>query len=489
VRPRTGLRLRLLIALVVTSVLTLAAAAVVLLNPLQERLREQSLDGLRVAALSARPEIQDALRNRRDDPAALQARANRLRTRADARVLIIDDRGELLYDTEFVPPVDSPNGPRSVALRALINQETDTRIAGDEASVAVRLFPRRRPTAVLVARKQLTDVADTVDQVQTAFVAAAAVGLIVAFALAVALSTTLSRRLGKLREVALRITAEGPGAATPLDETRDEVGDLARALARMQEELARQEAARRSFVATASHELRTPLTMLQGTMELLEEDLADGRLDVGDAQAQVASARRELRRLSTLAAELLDLSRLDAAVPLRSEAVELGELARAVVAEFALRAEERGAVLEAERPAGPCWALGDPDAIARVARILIDNALRYGPSGGMVRITARADARAATMTVADHGPGIPPEEADLIFERFHRGVAPPGEGGFGLGLAIGRELAERMGGTLRLAGVGPPGAVFVLALPRPARPATLPEEDRGPDRVGVRGER
>ena len=111
----------------------------------------------------------------------------------------------------------------------------------------------------------------------------------------------------------------------PHDERRDEVGDLARALARMQEELRRQEAARRAFVSTASHELRTPLTMLQGTMELLEEDLRDGQIDELDALRQVDTARRQLDRLSTLAGELLDLSRLDAAVPLRAEPVELGE--------------------------------------------------------------------------------------------------------------------------------------------------------------------
>ena len=109
----------------------------------------------------------------------------------------------------------------------------------------------------------------------------------------------------------------------------------------MQEELRRQESARRAFVSTASHELRTPLTMLQGTMELLEEDLRAGRLDELDALRQVDNARRELDRLSALAGELLDLSRLDAAVPLRSEPVELGELARAVAAEFELRARER----------------------------------------------------------------------------------------------------------------------------------------------------
>jgi signal transduction histidine kinase len=237
----------------------------------------------------------------------------------------------------------------------------------------------------------------------------------------------------------------------------------------MQEELRRQEAARRSFVATASHELRTPLTMLQGTMELLEEDLRDGG-DLDDAQEQVASARRELLRLSALAGELLDLSRLDAAVQLRSEPVELGELARAVAAEFELRARDAGAAIDVVPPADACWGRGDPDAVARVVRILLDNALRYGARGGPIRLETTCEDGAAAICVADRGPGIPEEERERIFERFHRGRAASSAGGFGLGLAIGRELAERMGGRLRLADA-PAGARFVLTLPvaAPAR--------------------
>ena len=299
---------------------------------------------------------------------------------------------------------------------------------------------------------------------RNALLAAAGVGLLVAVALAVALASTLLRRLGRLRAAALRISAEGPTVSMPRDTGHDEVGDLARALGRMQEELRRQESARRAFVATASHELRTPLTMLQGTMELLEEDLDEGRPDVTDAQRQVATARRELQRLSTLAEELLDLSRLDAAVALRSEAVELGELARAVAAEFGLRAGERDIAIEVVPPDGPCWGRGDPDAVARVVRILIDNALRYG-DGEPIRVTA-AEGANATVEVADRGPGVPPEERERIFERFYRGRARGSEGGFGLGLAIGRELAERMGGTLTLADRPGGGTRFMLSLPR-----------------------
>ena len=282
-----------------------------------------------------------------------------------------------------------------------------------------------------------------------------------------ALASTLLRRLGRLRAAALRISAEGPTVSMPRDEGHDEVGDLARALGGMQEDLRRQESARRAFVATASHELRTPLTMLQGTMELLEEDLHEGQLDLTDAQRQVATARRELLRLSTLAEELLDLSRLDAAVAMRSEAVELGELARAVAAEFGLRAGEREIALEVVPPTGACWGRGDPDAVARVVRILIDNALRYG-GGEPIRVTAAEGAGVATVEVADRGQGIPEEERERIFERFYRGRGRGSEGGFGLGLAIGQR-ARRAHGRQRHA-VRPARRRHALRALAPAQP-------------------
>jgi signal transduction histidine kinase len=233
----------------------------------------------------------------------------------------------------------------------------------------------------------------------------------------------------------------------------------------MQRELRRQEAARRSFVATASHELRTPLTSLQGTLELLQEDLHDGRLDYADAERQVAGAQVELRRLARLASELLDLSRLDAAIPLREEPVELGELCRAVAAEFELRARDGGVELDVTTPPGPCWGRGDPGAVARALRILLDNALRYSPDDGMVQVVPAYRGEHATVEISDEGPGVHPADRERIFERFERGSAASGEGGFGLGLAIGRELARKMGGDLVLANGSRPGARFVLTLP------------------------
>ena len=482
--PR-GLRPRLLLALLLTSAVTLGIAATVLLSPLPDRLREQSATNQRVAVAASRERFEKALRDLGDDPLAVQQAAEELRQRTDGRVLVVDPVQPTslpIYDTSTGA---SRRGATLVALRTLRTLTTTTEIQGDDVRIGVRLFGDNGVAGVLVVERRLTEVTTAIDQVRNALLAAGAVGLLVAVALAVALSSTLLRRLGRLRTAAVRISQEGIADA-PLqhDSGRDEVGDLARAFGRMQEELRRQEQARRSFVATASHELRTPLTMLQGTMELLEEDLADGRLDIADAQTQVARARRELLRLSSLAGVLLDLSRLDASVPLRSEPVELGELARAVAAEFALRADEREVELDVVPPESPSWSRGDPDAVARVVRILLDNALRYAPRGEPIRLTAGCAAGRAHVEVSDRGPGVHPAEREQIFERFQRGRTASAEAGFGLGLAIGRELAERMGGSLALAGEDGEGTRFRLELPA-AEAGPEPAPEPGPEPAGA----
>ena len=496
-RPRLrlwgGLRGRLLLALVLTSMVTLGVAAAVVLSPLQQRLRDQSIESLRAAVLAARPRFEDALAQRGEvnRELALSGQAFELSDQTAGRVLVTD-LALTPADNEESPPgflADSESGPPPrqaflAAVRTINRQETVLDVRGDDVAIGVPLYHDGGVVGVVVARRRLTEVANAVEEVRKALLAAAGVGLLVAVALAAALASTLLRRLGRLRAAALRISAEGPTGSMPRDAGHDEVGDLARALGGMQEDLRRQESARRAFVATASHELRTPLTMLQGTMELLEEDLHDGQVDLADAQRQVATARRELLRLSTLAEELLDLSRLDAAVAMRSEAVELGELARAVAAEFGLRAGEREIALEVVPPTGACWGRGDPDAVARVVRILIDNALRYG-GGEPIRVTAAEGAGAATVEVADRGGGVPAEERERVFERFYRGRGRGAEGGFGLGLAIGRELAERMGGTVTLADRPGGGTRFVLSLPRSPGGGGEPAPERTPDQDPV----
>jgi signal transduction histidine kinase len=326
---------------------------------------------------------------------------------------------------------------------------------------------------VLAVRRPIDEIPAAVHAVRTAFVFAALAGLGLTLLLAIPLSGKLVWRLRRLRQAALELAQGSPAVTVPEDRARDEVGDLARTFALMQRQLQRQEEARRAFVATASHELRTPLTSLDGMLELLDEDLGSGDPDLDDARSLLARARAQSRRLGRLASDLLDLSRIDAQVQLRSEPVELGELSRAVLAEFELGTSEYQIQTVLDDAEGSVWALADPGSVAQILRILLDNAVRVSPPGAEIRVRMRGG-QSAALSVCDQGPGVAEEERELIFERFQRGRAAGGRAGFGLGLAIGRELARRMGGELVLEPNGQLGATFTLRLPV----ATAPEADR-----------
>jgi signal transduction histidine kinase len=333
-------------------------------------------------------------------------------------------------------------------------------------------FTADRLPFVLAVRRPAGEIGQAAHVVQTAFITAALSGLALTIMLGIPLSGRIVRRLRRLRQSALELARTGPAVEVPVDRVRDEVGDLARTFAIMQGRLRHQEEARRAFVATASHELRTPLASLDGMLELLDEDLRGETPDLEDAQALLVRARIQSRRLARLAADLLDLSRIDAEVHLRSEPVELGELSRAVLAEFELGTAERGIVTSLLDAGGSVWVLGDPGSLARILRILLDNAVRVSAHGQEVQVELVRDPE-PLLRVRDQGPGVADDEREQIFARFHRGRDTTGEAGFGLGLAIGRELAERMGGTLELEADSGPGASFVLRLPR----ARAPEAD------------
>jgi signal transduction histidine kinase len=460
-RASFGLRGRVVLALMATSVLTLAVAAFALLSPLERRLRNDQIETLTQSAVEARLTLSllDSDELTAGSVAVTQA-TREIARRAHAQAVVVDARGRVLAQTERDPTDHLVDARRAIAEGTRVRQ-----IVGDgsetEARVALPMRADGRTFAVAL-RRPLDDVHTAVAVVRRAMVTAALVALAVALVTGIGLAGRLVRRLRAVRDTALRVARLGPVVDITPDQARDEVGDLSRALAVMQERLREQEAARRTFVSTASHELRTPLTSLQLMLELLREELATGRLDAGEVGEQVARASQLTTRLGGLAAQLLDLSRLDAGLPLRRELIDLRETCRAVIAEFSARARQsdRRIELGGERA---LWAIADPVGVAQVVRVLLDNALHFAPPGTAIEVELTSKPHSCAVRVHDRGPGVPPAEREQIFERFRRGSQTGGERGFGLGLAIARETARRMDGDVVLADAGD-GGRFELRL-------------------------
>jgi signal transduction histidine kinase len=456
-----GLRPRFVAGLLVTSAATLAAAALFLLPPLEHRLRSDQVASLAATAQAARASFVEIRRaEARPGSPALRRIVEALERRTGARAAVVDRTGLVLADS-------SPARTRFDAARSALRSGSTVRGIGSspdgpmaEVAAPMKLAGGR---AALVLREPVQAVSAAA-VVRRAFTVAAVIGLAVALLVGMGIASTLSRRLRRLYEAVGRVGVGGLEQDVPNDDARDEVGALTRAFVAMQRRLRRQEDARRAFVATASHELRTPIASLAAVLELTEDDLQRDPPRVAEARDGVARARGQSERLAGLARDLLDLSRLDADVTLRREPVDLVELCRAVTSEFADRARERRLALHLDGAAEGSPVLADPLGVARIVRTLLENALRYTPDGGAITVAVGHHGPEVLVSVADSGPGVRQEERELIFERFKRGSAGQGVAGFGLGLAIGRELARRMGGDLRL-GDAAGGACFELTLP------------------------
>ena len=256
------------------------------------------------------------------------------------------------------------------------------------------------------------------------------------------------------------------------DDSLDELGELARAFDRMRLRLAQLDDARREFIANASHELRTPLFSLGGFLELMDDEDLDE-----DTRAEFLAAMREqVARLTRLATDLLDLSRLDAGrIRIERQEFDLEPLAHTVADEFSPVALANDHSLEVVSGNGSVPALGDPERVLQIGRLLVENAIVHTPPGTPVRLRVYDGDGRAVLSVEDQGPGIPEGAGEQVFERFYRAEGGRSSGS-GLGLAIARELAVLMGGTIEVDS-RPGRTVFSLALPVPEEPGTQEGKD------------
>jgi signal transduction histidine kinase len=432
-----GARLSLALALVVAAALAVVYVGVV--PSLQQSLVKSKEAELRRAArhLPEQVDINNAF------PADVAA------TAANARVVVYQI---LISRPSFLAmPIYADSnrvGSKDVLEDAFASRaaRTGTLTSGtvtrDGVKFAEAAFPARGFVYLISA--PLHDSLGNVALVRRRILVVGLLALLAAVVVGYGAATLFARRIRRLEQAAEAIAA-GDFGTPVVDPGRDELGQLAAAFERMRGQLGQLEHARREFIANASHELRTPLFSLGGFLELL----ADEDLDEETKREFMTTMREQVDRLTRLATDLLDLSRLDAGrVRVELVPVDLGETVATLCDEFRAVAQAGGHRLEGD--AGEAPALADEERALQIGRMLVENALVHTPPGTSVRVRSESGDEYAALIVEDDGPGVPPEHAEQVFERFYRVEGGSVASGSGLGLAIARELAELMGGAVVL---------------------------------------
>jgi two-component system, OmpR family, sensor kinase len=325
---------------------------------------------------------------------------------------------------------------------------------------------------VLIVAVSLDDVNATLQRLLRVELLIAAGVLVVLAVAAFWLLRTGLRPLERISEVAGTIAQGELDVRVSPAEERSEIGRLGLALNGMLERLEdafarrdRSEAQLRRFVSSASHELRTPLTSIRGYAALLRRG---ARHDPEDLEKSISRIESEATRMSGLIDDLLQLARLDEQRPQARTRIDLGVIAREAADDARARDPGRSITVDA---GGPVVVIGDEPRLRQIAANLLENARVHTPADAAVRIEVGVRDQMAVLAVSDTGPGIEPEQAAHVFERFYR-ATPPGSGdtaprtnGSGLGLAIVQTIAEAHGGAASVTSQPGKGSRFEITLP------------------------
>ena len=461
-----GARLRSLrnkLALLFSGIVLLALGLVFFLvvPQLRSSLEDQQLDDLERAARATGAQLERA--QERAIPAAdLDELVRAVADAAGAQVTLL---GVQVGDNVLFYPISDSQAQRleelpdeaaaeAFATGGSVRLTTD--FEGTESAQVAQPLPGLRPWIAVYSRS-LEDVSETVALIRRRVLLAGAGALFVALLGGYLVAGRLARRVQRLEHAAEEVAGGRFVPPLPVD-AEDELGQLTRAFNEMQGKLERVDRARREFIANASHELRTPIFSLGGFVELLRDE----ELDVHTREEFLQAVAEQVERLQKLATDLLDLSRLDAgSLELAPESVDVTALAGSVASEFVPALDAHGSKLEIALAPGRVEAVCDPDRVAQIMRILLDNALRHTPPGTDVEISAASENGHVRIAVADSGPGLEESARRHAFDRF---FTADGASGSGLGLAIAKELAERMDGGITLSS-RPGRTVFSLDLP------------------------
>jgi two-component system OmpR family sensor kinase len=333
-----------------------------------------------------------------------------------------------------------------------------------------RAFAQRDPedSGLTIAAVPLHEVQATLNRLLLVE-ALVIVGVLGALAITASFVVRLGLRpLDRMEVTANQIAAGDLSRRVSPADRRTEVGRLGLALNAMLERLEQAFAARqhseerlRQFLSDASHELRTPLASIRGYAELFRMGATRSRADEELAMRRIED---ESRRMGTLVEDLLTLARLDEEREAQRQHVDVAALARDAVADARVQAPRRAVAL---RGASSAVVSGDPDQLHQVLANLMRNALVHTPSDAAIDVEVQRGEQSVTVSVRDHGPGLAPETAAHLFDRFWRaeGGRERGRAGAGLGLAIAHDIVAAHHGRITAANAPDGGAVFVVELP------------------------
>jgi signal transduction histidine kinase len=503
IAPLTSLRAKLItafVAVIAVSLLLASAAFAYLLREYQVQTERDRLEN--IAEYQA---VQISRLARAGSPLSVIAgQLDQNATDSGVRVLLLDDRGTVLHDTDnnqFAGRGFSI--PASTGRRPNVAQGPVSTPAGDQVFTVVSLFadpraqlPGLRVAVVAPAQTLGGAWSDTLGRLSMAALSALLASIVIAWWLA----SSITRPMVQITRASEEMARGNFDPDLTLPETNDEVGRLSKAFTTMAREVAHSHRAMRDLLANVSHDLRTPLTSISG----FAGALVDGTLSGPDGAREAGRIiGEEAERMRRLVEDLLYLSRIESGdLSLQRTPIDLAELARAAQARFLFRAQESGIGFEVNA-ADPVPISGDSHRLGQVLDNLIENAFKYTPPTGKVHVSVSVEGgrsvsgarqmrtpRTALLTVHNTGSYIPPTEAERVFERFYQiDKARTGNRGSGLGLAIAHEIVQAHGGRIELQSTVQAGTTFTVWIPAldasaSTAPVPIPETVR-PAEVGA----
>jgi len=387
--------------------------------------------------------------------AATAAKAN------EVRVLFADKNGKVIVDSAVLSGAAKANDIDQVENPNAVLGRGSLRDSSRQLWVFVTQPIETAGLYFVLAKPRTTPLELLSQTVLLPLAQAGIVGIVLSVIMALLISYWVAAPLQKAAKVASSIGIGDFDQSVPTSGP-DEVKSLAKSFNDMVARVKVSQQAQRDFVTNISHELRTPLTSIQG----FSQAILDGTASDPDSVRRAANViYDEAERMSRLVNGLLDLARLDA-VPasLNRVPLDLGKVLNSAVEKLTLRAKEKNITMKVRIDPLPSM-LADTDRLSQVFTNLLENAIKYTPEGGTVMLAAKAGSGEVIVAVADSGNGIPAEDLPRIFERFYRVDKARSGKGYGLGLAITKDIVQAHGGSIRVESAVGSGTRFTVRLP------------------------